>query len=54
MSELDQALALCRQFTLPDGRRCGETPPADPWIERDVLTPILAQDAEGGPLHRQV
>jgi phage terminase large subunit-like protein len=53
-SSLDQALALCGTLTLPDGRQWRETPPANPWIERDVLAPILAQDEAGQPINRYV
>jgi len=53
-SDLDRALNLIRTLTLPDGRRWAETLPDDPWIERDVLTPILEQDDDGRPAHRQV
>lgn len=42
------------ELSLPDGRRLAETLPSDPWLERDVLGPILATDGDRLPLHRLV
>ncbi len=49
---VDTALALIGGLTLPDGRAWRDVWPADPWIERDVIRPILARDDAGQPLHR--
>jgi phage terminase large subunit-like protein len=41
-----------RQLRLPSGQTFGESFAADPWVEHDVLRPILAQDEDGLPLSR--
>lgn len=52
MNDVDRALDVIRTFTLPDTRQLADTLPDDPWIERDVLRPILERDAEGLPKNR--
>jgi len=52
MLDADAALDFLREhMSLPDGRRLRETMPDDPWIEADVLRPILAVNGDGLPLH---
>lgn len=45
---------IADQIALPDGRTVGRAMVADPWVDRDVLRPIFAVDADGLPLHRLV
>lgn len=42
---------IAAELTAANGARIGDLLPADPWIERDVLRPILARGPEGLPLH---
>lgn len=52
---VEEALDFIRdELSLPDGRRLRETLPADEWVERDVLEPILATDDEGLPSNDMV
>lgn len=48
------AMALIHGLTLPDGRRLGASLGEDPWLERDVLLPILAEGDDGLPVNRYV
>ena len=42
---MSRAVDLALAMTLPDGRSLRKASSADPWIERDILTPLLDQRA---------
>ncbi len=52
MTDAADSIAFIGELTLPDGRRLAETMPADPWIEDDVLRPILERRDDGTPAHK--
>ncbi len=43
---------IAHELTAATGDRFGALWPADPWIQRDVLRPILARTSEGLPRHK--
>jgi phage terminase large subunit-like protein len=47
-------LEVLRALTLPDGEFWATAFERDPWIEADVLAPILARNDDGTPRHRLV
>ena len=50
----NRALTFIEGLALPSGLTFGQAFERDPWLRDAVLTPVMALNAEGFPLHRHV